>query len=143
MNLCHFCKIAACLAFLLPGIALAQTEKPMELDELVWKKRVLLLFAPDTNDASFVEQKSIISKNAPGIRERDLVVMELVVGGREERSRQALLRKFKVPEQGYTLILLGKDGQEKFRSQQPVPMRQVFEIIDQMPMRRQEMRKQE
>ena len=57
--------------------------------------------------------------------------------------REELLQKFAVAPDVYTLVLLGKDGLEKYRSPKAVPMEEVFKIIDQMPMRRQEMRKQD
>lgn len=134
---------AFCLALLVPATTYAQTEKPMQLEDYKWKNRLLLLFAPDQNHADFSNQKNIIGKNTQGIAERDLLVLELTPNGKQAAQRQELLTQFGVEEQAYTLILLGKDGLEKYRSQKPVPMEEIFSIIDQMPMRRQEMRKQE
>ena len=50
-------------------------------------------------------------------------------------------RRFKVSPEGFTAILVGKDGEEKMRSQIPITAAKLFEAIDVMPMRRQEMQK--
>ncbi|WP_299705459.1 DUF4174 domain-containing protein [uncultured Pontibacter sp.] len=115
----------------------------MRIEEYKWKNRVLLIFAPDQNNAHLSEQSGEIGRNMQGMRERDLMVLELTPLGKHAGQRKELLAKFDVEDSAYTLILLGKDGLEKYRSQQPVPMEEIFKIIDQMPMRRQEMRKQE
>lgn len=50
-----------------------------------------------------------------------------------------LREAFDVPEGGFALVLVGKDGGEKFRAHEPVRAREVFDLIDAMPMRRREM----
>lgn len=115
----------------------------MRLEDYKWENRLLLVFAPDDNNSNFVEQLDVIGKNARGIKERDLVVWELAPTGKHAVQRKELLVKFDVEESAYTLILLGKDGLEKYRSNKPVSMEEIFRVIDQMPMRRQEIRKQE
>jgi hypothetical protein len=132
-----------CMVLLAPAMTLAQTGKVMRLEDYKWENRLLLVFAPDDNNSNFVEQLDVIGKNAQGIKERDLVVWELAPTGKHAGQRKELLVKFDVEESVYTLILLGKDGLEKYRSNKPVSMEEIFKVIDQMPMRRQEMRKQE
>ena len=41
---------------------------------------------------------------------------------------------------GFTVILIGKNGGEKKRFLEPVQPAALFDIIDQMPMRRREMK---
>jgi hypothetical protein len=135
--------IVLCMVILAPAITHAQTEEQMRLEDYKWKNRLLLVFAAGDNDPYFAKQLGIISKNEQGIRERDLAVLDLTPTSKHAAQREELLAKFGVEESAYTLILLGKDGLEKFRSQKYVPMEDIFRIIDQMPMRRQEMRKQE
>ncbi|SIQ60680.1 DUF4174 domain-containing protein [Pontibacter lucknowensis] len=115
----------------------------MNLEVYKWENQVLLLFAASENDAEFIKQKGLNRKNMQGIAERQLVVLELVPGGNAADMREDLLKKFDVEAAGYTLLLLGKDGMEKYRSRTAVSLEEVFKIIDQMPMRRQEMRKQD
>lgn len=39
----------------------------------------------------------------------------------------------------FAAVLVGKDGGEKFRSDEPVRPEDLFDLIDDMPMRRREM----
>ena len=52
----------------------------------------------------------------------------------EEKLREDL----GVGHDGFVVLLVGKDGGEKFRSETPVPAQEVFRRIDAMPMRRRE-----
>lgn len=126
-----------------PIVMQAQVNKDMNLEAYKWEKRLLLLFAPTMNDAELGRQKELVRRSQSGIAERQLEVLELVPGGNAATMREDLLRKFGVEAERYTLLLIGKDGQEKFRTQKAVPLEEVFKIIDQMPMRREEMRKQD
>ncbi len=55
-------------------------------------------------------------------------------------EQQSLRRRFHIHPSDFTVILLGKDGGEKFRSHTPVAIDQLTRIVDAMPMRQQEMR---
>ncbi|PKV66901.1 DUF4174 domain-containing protein [Pontibacter ramchanderi] len=133
--LCCLCSI--------PFATQAQNKREMDLEIYKWEKRLLLLFAPAMENTVLVSQQEMIRKSQSGIAERQLEVLELVPGGNAANMRENLLRKFGVEAGSYTLLLLGKDGLEKYRSQKAVPLEEVFKIIDQMPMRRREMRKQD
>jgi hypothetical protein len=54
----------------------------------------------------------------------------------------AIRRRFDVPAGATTVVLVGKDGGEKFRADGPVPPQRLFTLIDAMPMRQDEMRAQ-
>ena len=57
-------------------------------------------------------------------------------------ARVAKLReRYRVDENTFTFILVGKDGSEKMRSDTVVTRDELYAIIDAMPMRRGEMRK--
>jgi hypothetical protein len=45
-----------------------------------------------------------------------------------------------VPSSAFSLILVGKDGGIKLKRSDQVDLREVFELIDSMPMRQNEMR---
>jgi hypothetical protein len=143
MRFINLYSIILSLALLLPVLVSAQSQNTMKLVDYKWKNRILLVFAPAQDNASFGKQMQLINENTQGLDDRDLVVLELVPNGKHEAQRKELLKQFDVQAGAYTLILLGKDGQEKYRRQQPVGMNEIFGIIDQMPMRQQEMRKQD
>lgn len=127
----------------IPFAMQAQNKKEMNLEAYKWEKRLLLLFATSQDDTELVRQKELIRNNRSGIDERQLEVLDLVPGSNAASMREDLLKNFDVKAGSYTLLLIGKDGQEKYRSQKAIPLEEVFKIIDQMPMRRQEMRKQD
>lgn len=82
-----------------------------------------------------------ISQETQGLRDRHLLVLE-VAGGREAK-KQKLREQFQVKATEFTILLVGKDGTEKYCSRQSVALQDIFDVIDQMPMRQQEMRGQE
>ena len=55
----------------------------------------------------------------------------------EEVAR--LRETFDILDGRFTVVLIGKDGGEKFRSCEPVAPQNIFDRIDAMPMRRREM----
>lgn len=99
----------------------------MDLDAYRWSKRVLLQFGDP------VRQSRLFEPVRSELLERDLVV--LPVEGKDELQ---LRKRFRL-SQGFALILIGKDGGEKGRWTTPVLPREIFQLIDTMPMRRSEM----
>lgn len=112
---------------LLTGVAAQE----MELNQYLWKNRVLLVFPGSASEAQG-EQAKILGSDPDGIRERDLVVLQV----REE----ATLKQFKVSPGDFMLILLGKDGGVKLRQSHPLALKDLYQLIDSMPMRQREMR---
>ena len=55
---------------------------------------------------------------------------------------QSARQRFGVEPGDFLVILLGKDGGEKIRSNKPVTLEMLTEIIDAMPMRQDEMKRQ-
>lgn len=118
----------------------------VELETHLWEDRVILLFAPDKSNADFVSMTTELQRNEEGVKDRDLVIYELVkndgrVGDRPVSGEavEALTTRFEV-EDGFTYILIGKDGGVKKRSQSAITVESIFEQIDRMPMRQREMR---
>ena len=99
-----------------------------------WKNRVLLIFGDPTTD-KFQAQKTILAGNPEGLEDRDMVILE-------PPQTNTLAERYKVDPKNFTVILVGKDGGEKLRQEEPVTLDQLFGLIDQMPMRRREMRDQ-
>jgi hypothetical protein len=106
-----------------------------QLTDLRWKARVLVLSAPTANHGDMVAQRLILAKDAQGLVERDIRIVELV------SEKDAELRdKLKLAPGRFTVVLLGKDGEEKMRDGRPVTLDALFGLIDAMPMRKREMR---
>ncbi|WP_158607166.1 DUF4174 domain-containing protein [Pontibacter oryzae] len=120
----------------------------MYLDAYKWKNRLVLVFVPDEANAAYLSQKEMLYAEKPKLNERDIVLIELVGGNKlyidgklqHEKQAKAIQGWFQVPPDSFAILLLGKDGTEKLRRNQPVEPEELFGLIDQMPMRRQEMR---
>ncbi|WP_162051479.1 DUF4174 domain-containing protein [Pontibacter pamirensis] len=136
--------------FMLFGLrADAQTKSSGNiLDQYKWKKRPLLLFAPSAENAAYVRQKELIENERAALADRDMVVVELIgqdevyLNGTRQKGfhGKELRSRFQVPQEAFSVILIGKDGTEKQRNKETVALEKIFGLIDQMPMRRQEMR---
>lgn len=113
-----------------------------------WQHRLVLVFAPSDHSPEYRNQMQAWQADAAGVKERDLKLVE-VMGTGESRvdgqpirpaSAEALRRQFGITPEQFATILVGKDGTEKQRSQTPVNLAGLFQTIDAMPMRQQEMR---
>ena len=98
--------------------------------------RKLLLVAENAANSSLQQQLAIASTDSAGFAERDLVI-ELVTAN----NNAALYQKITAGKKGFTVILIGKDGGEKFRDHQPISAEHLFGLISAMPIRMAEIKK--
>jgi hypothetical protein len=120
----------------------------MNLEQFKWEKRLLFIFAPDRFHPDLKEIQAEISTQKSAVEDRDLVVFKIAGNASSQKTTPSLsqadadaLRKhFGVDPNTYTLILIGKDGGIKLKRDDRVPLSEIFELIDSMPMRRYEMR---
>lgn len=121
-----------------------------QLNQHQWEDRILLLFAGHPEDSSFLQQMTHFQDDVAGLEDRDLVVYRIykekgvTPNGKDLSTKNAerLRAKYRVPDDSYTIILIGKDGGEKMRKTNEILTRKVlYQTIDSMPMRRAEMRR--
>ena len=120
----------------------------MDLARFEWKNRLLLIFAPDAMHPQFQQMDAEINAQGAEVRDRDLVVFEIFDKDPSQMNASplspadadALRMHFGISRQMYALILVGKDGGIKLMREDRVPLSEVFELIDSMPMRKNEMR---
>ena len=125
--------------------------EPMHLDTLAGlrdRSRVLLVFAPSSEDVRMEKQLHRLRDHAAEATERDLVTIALPAAGAAASERRmdaveaaAVRRQFRVEDSDFLVVLVGKDGGEKLRSSKVLSFEQLRAVIDAMPMRQQEMRK--
>ena len=101
-------------------------------------KRKVLLFSTDKSNATLLQQQQILHSDAKGIEERDISIETYILN---EQNKDVFI-KHKISGSDFMFILVGKDGGEKLRSKSVVTNRKLFGLIDEMPMRRSEMKKQ-
>lgn len=121
-------------AFAGPAIARGSDE----IDQQRWKSRLLVVMAPVAGDPRATEQRRVFHAAQAGSADRDLVLVEAL--GRDERST-AIRHRFGVPDGEFRAILVGKDGGAKLASATPITAERLFQEIDGMPMRQDEMRR--
>ena len=106
--------------------------------------RPLLIFAPIAKDPRLRQQLALLAPFAPGLRERQLVLLTLVPDGSDAllgREEQARARQtYAITPDSFVVLLLGKDGGEKQRWTAPVAFPVLRDLIDSMPMRQDEMK---
>jgi hypothetical protein len=122
----------------------------IDMDDYLWKNRPLLVFGPSDSDPRYQTQLDEFEGRRTELDDRDIVLLALPAGGRpsvDERplavsAVSSLRQRYEVPADNFAVILIGKDGGVKLREDEPVAARQVFDLIDSMPMRQAEMRRQ-
>jgi hypothetical protein len=120
-----------------------------DLDAYQWKNRIILIFAPSSDSDAFKRQMREFEGQGDGILDRDLIIFEIFKRGRShsgnasisEHQANQLRHQFRVKEGKFMIILIGKDGGVKLRSNDPVATSGLFSLIDGMPMRQEEMRR--
>lgn len=118
-----------------------------ELGDYRWERRPVLLFAPTNSDPRLVETLSRIDADRCDVLDRDMVVGVVVGGGTstldgqviDTQQAQQLMGRYGVGDTDFTVVLIGKDGGEKWRVNDVPSLRTVFAVIDGMPMRNREM----
>jgi hypothetical protein len=83
-------------------------------------KRKLNIYAMNKADPLFSKQITLLNADPEGLLERDIVVVE------------------HLGFQGFKITLTGKDGSEKYSSTKIFELLKLYEVIDAMPMRREE-----
>ena len=113
-----------------------------------WKNRVLIIGGDSSKFKSQLDQINLESNE---FTDRDLVIILI----EEDNSRISydglktiktidydstlnLRNKYNFKE--FKLILIGKDGGEKYNSKKPVSINVIYELIDGMPMRKNEIK---
>lgn len=128
-------------------LAAAGPARAGALDKYQWKRRLLLVFAPVKPHPNLVVQRQRLKEAADGLKEREITVIEVVqdtvfIGGTPsiEFNAKQLRKEYGVSIVEFTAVLIGKDGEEKLRRTEAVTVDELFETVDAMPMRQQEMR---
>lgn len=111
-----------------------------------WKNRVLLILSENPNDPLVKQQVSLFSKDAEEMKERKLLLLQVfpefyLMGGDSaiRRTSGEVYFDYKSAKKSFELVLIGLDGDEKMRRAELIRPRDLYAIIDAMPMRRYEM----
>jgi hypothetical protein len=113
--------------------------------------RPVLVFAPNARESSFAAQQALLEEYADDMMDRNLLyVPVLAASARFERpldapyvllkqnEMNAIRARFGVAPSEFLVVLVGKDGGEKFRTKKPISVLKLDALVDAMPMGRRE-----
>lgn len=104
----------------------------VEIDDLQWVARPVVVFANSPRDPAFLQQMEEILAEVDRLVERDVIVIVDT-----DRDGDSALRE-RLRPRGFMLTLIGKDGEVKLRKPLPWSVRELSRSIDKMPMRQRE-----
>jgi len=97
--------------------------------------RMLYIFGKETNQELVTQQTNLLKSTAAAVKERDIELKVIA-------ENDVICKQFKISPGVFTVVLVGKDGGEKYRTGKLLQPADLFAIIDAMPMRKQEMKQQ-
>ncbi|MGH1451960.1 MAG: DUF4174 domain-containing protein [Paracoccaceae bacterium] len=138
-------KALVLLAFLATPLVAQTLPEPMpdlpmangveaDLNEFLWIKRPIVVFADSPLDPRFVEQMRFLAEEPDDLLLRDVVILTDTDPGAKSALRQSQRPR------GFNLVLIDKDGQVKLRKPAPWTVREITRSIDKWPTRQQEIR---
>ena len=131
-------------SFLLSSLFLSslnQTPLWEKMERLTWKNRVIVVYTPEAGSKDFQKQKQILAEKTKGVKERDLVIIECVGKTLSSEDKNYVSRHFNHDLTQFGVWLVGKDGGTKLSEAKPVTTEKIFSLIDSMPMRQSEMKR--
>ena len=121
--------------------------KGQDLDKLRWEKRLILLLVDNEKQPELALQLKLLEADTDGMAERKLEViciapekMRIGIDSSRWNNNTSLYKKHH-RKGSFEFILIGLDGGEKLRRQEVMPLKELYRIIDSMPMRAAEMRR--
>jgi hypothetical protein len=117
-----------------PASAAILAADTVNLNDFLWLKRPLVIFADTPADPRYIEQMGYITERLDVLTALDVVVITDT-----DPDARSSLRKTLRPR-GFGLVLIGKDGVIYLRKPAPWQVREIIRTIDKLPMRQQELR---
>jgi hypothetical protein len=115
-----------------PDTVTDASEPQPTLDALLWIARPIVVFADTPNDPRFSQQLEMLDERAGELEDRDVVVLIDTDPAARGPLRQELRPR------GFNLVLVDKDGAVVQRRPAPTTARELINLIDRLPSRRQE-----
>lgn len=144
----QFLRSTLTVIFLVISVASLGPAQAMaaELNDYLWQRRPLLLFAPSESDPRLLETMRLIEASRCDFVDRDMVLGRIVTEGTstldghvvDTNQAQELMSEFGIGADSFSVVLLGKDGGEKLRAADVPDLQTIYAVIDGMPMRARE-----
>lgn len=135
------------LIFLMLTLTSVSISFAQNLQKHQWKERVLLITAEDSIQRS--EQLLELKKDIKGLNERRLIVYVITpfwysegIHNSQWIDNKSFYSDIKKTRKKFEVILIGLDGGVKLRQTKMLTRQKLFTLIDGMPMRQSEIKKQ-
>lgn len=126
------------LAYFTLSTAHASNEKASFFPpEIFQKTRPLVVLAYESHKGLATQQTALLKRFNKGLVERKVPLIQL-----NETQSKAFQKAWGLEEHPFQAVLIGKDGGIKLKSQTPIKATRLFTLIDSMPLRIEEMRKE-
>jgi hypothetical protein len=102
------------------------------LEELRWIARPLVIFADSANDPRFRQQLNMLAERESELLDRDVVILT----DTDPTARGPL--RVELRPRDFGLVLIDRDGSVVQRRPSPTTAREIINLIDRLPSRRQE-----
>jgi hypothetical protein len=110
----------------------------LDLDQYQLKRRVLIIFAPDPNDARYREQHAYLKNGRDLLDEWRVVEFGIFEDGPSFAEERAVSRedserareRFDLERGEFGLRLVDLDGTVIFRSDEPIPLEDVIDVAE-------------
>ena len=118
------------------------------IDHHRWNDRLILIFNSEIDGPSIVRQMELFQNQEPELQDRDLFIYQISPTGvknpdgqTDHKTAKWFYDRYGISKNTFQVLLIGKDGGEKLRADNPIAPEKIFALIDTMPMRRAEMRR--
>jgi Domain of unknown function (DUF4174) len=128
--------------------------RPASLTQMRRCYRPLLVFSPSGTDARLVKQQSALDEAADDMMDRFVLFVPVLTKASNyqspldtpyailpQKELAAIRNRFQIPENQFTVLLLGEDGTIKLHSTIPVTISHLNSLIDSMPDRKLEIQR--
>ena len=105
-------------------------------DDLKWVARPIIIFADSPADPRVETQLANLDRSREALEERDVVILV----DTDPAARSELRQTYRPRD--FIVLVVGKDGEIKYRKPTPITAREVLRLIDRLPLRRQEIESQ-
>lgn len=137
-------KVVITTTLLLLSIMIQHTAFGQNLEKHQWKSRVLLILSKNENNNQFKEQIAQFT-NETALEERKLVrysvFPESYILNKKRMNSSTLFQKYINGKETFAVVLIGLDGAVKLAQSKPINVQDLFRVIDSMPMRQSEIRR--
>jgi len=113
-----------------------------DLEKHQWKNRIIAISSPEFNDRYAEDQLRLLQGNLNALQERKLIIYHVTNHGFTKDFSSEIFPSENTQTEitSFHISLIGLDGTEKMAADSPRTAKQFFDLIDQMPMRQEEMK---